>query len=58
MSVVNRISVWDDEDISKTNASEPSNKSIWKPFYVGLLISLSIGVIAFAVVTTLWIQVK
>lgn len=58
MSVAPGKSVWDDENDNVSNTQKSSTQSIWKPFLLGLLISLTTGSIVIAVIITLWILVK
>jgi hypothetical protein len=58
MSTVNRVSIWDDDIDFVGNTPEPPEQSVWKPFFVGFLISVMIGAIAIAAIVTLWVLSK
>jgi hypothetical protein len=58
MLITNRISIWDEEIDNIPKVPEPQTPSIWKPFFVGFLISILIGTIGIAGIVTLWILGK
>jgi hypothetical protein len=56
MSTVVRISVWEEEKENPSNILEQPVKSESKSVYVGFSVSVLFGLIALAVVITLWIH--